>query len=104
MIGRKTYLLSGSLLVALLVLVATGHLTPQTAAVLVMIAAFGFPVTLRAALAHHQDEVVELLEEIATTGAAVASHNLPGALGAGRQVFESGEKLADECKQEGAGA
>ena len=100
LVGRKTYLLAGALALATLALLVAGRLNAHSALPLLLLAAFGFPATFRAAMSRHQDEVVELLDELAETAAAVASHNLPGALAAGEAMAKQGEAIAEECQKE----
>ncbi len=101
LMGRKTYLLSGVLAIATLALLMAGRLNAHTALVLLLIAAFGFPATFRAALDRHHDETLTLLEELAETGAAVAIHNLPAAVASGEAAAKLASVIAAECRAEG---
>lgn len=98
--GRKTYLLAGSLAIAALALLVTGRLNAHSAMALLLFAALGFPATFRSALERHQEETLGVLEELAETGAALASHNLPGAFAEGEAAAKAGAALASECNQE----
>ena len=100
LVGRKTYLLAAALAVATLALLFAGRLNAHAALVLLLFAAFGFPATFRAALERHHDETLTLLEELAETGAAVAVHNMPGALADGEAAMKLGSAIVDECRQE----
>ena len=103
LIGKKTYLLAGVLLLATLALLFTGHLSPTTALTLLLFAAAGFPATFRAALEHHQKEELALLVQIAATGVAVSGRNIPAALKLGELAAEESLALARELQQETAG-
>lgn len=98
--GKKTYLLAGVVVLALLVLVAMGRLTPETGAGLLVFAAAGFGITFRAALARHQAEVVAILQGTVKIGSAVAAHNVPGAIQAAESLAPQGVQLAQELNAE----
>jgi hypothetical protein len=100
MAGKKTYLLAGGVILVLLVLVALGRLTPETGTALLVFAACGFGVTFRAALQRHQEEEIAILKGIAQAGAALATHNVPGALRAAESIAPQGMQLVQELQQE----
>lgn len=98
--GKRTYLLAGALAIATLALLLAGRLSAQTALALLLLAAFGFPAALRAALERHHEESLLLLEELAETGAALAERNLPEAEAMGRAALAHVGELAEECRKE----
>lgn len=98
--GRKTYLLAGVVILALLALVFLGKLTPDTGVALVTFAVAGFGVTFRHALQRHQDEEIALLRGIAQAGVDVAAHNAPAALAVAETELPQGVKLAEELRTE----
>jgi hypothetical protein len=98
--GRKTYLVSGVVLLTLLLLVFLGELTPDIGVGLMTVAVCGFGATFRHALERHQQEEIAILRSLAQAGAAVANHNTASALQAGETTATLGAKLADEIKQE----
>jgi hypothetical protein len=100
MAGKKTYLLAGGVVLVLLSLVAAGRLTPATGPALLVFTAAGFGVTFRAALQRHQAEVVAILQGTVQIGAAVASHNVSGAVKAAEAIAPQGMELAQEINQE----
>lgn len=75
MAGRKTYWVATTLFLVVLGLVFDGRMDPATAASLGLFGMAGFAVTFRAALAHHQAEVIQILQQIAAAGSAARSHN-----------------------------
>jgi hypothetical protein len=105
MSGRKTYLLSGLLLVVTLGLLAAGKLSPATT--LALIALGGFPATFRSALARHSEEELRLLAEIAAAGAGLAIHNYPIVREAGgaavMQALQLGRELQADCSNKANG-
>lgn len=100
MAGKKTYLLAGGVILVLLVLVGLGRLTPETGTALLVFAACGFGVTFRAALQRHQAEEIAILKGIAQAGAAVAKHDVPGAIRIAVGVAPQGMQLAQELNAE----
>jgi hypothetical protein len=98
--GKKTYLLAGTLLLIALGLLLAGRMSPTAVLFLVSVAVCGFPATFRQALARHQQEELELLEEIAQTGAALMAHNMKVAAAMGELAALDGAHLASECKDE----
>ena len=98
--GKKTYVLAGLLLALTLALVWTGRMTPAWAMTLIAVAACGLPVTFKASLERHRATELELLEEIAESGTALAAHN-SAALEAGLQrIYNTGSALVGECQEE----
>ncbi len=98
--GRRTYVLAGLLVLAAVVLLATGHLTPATAFFLLVLATAGFPVTLRLAIERHHDEVLAELAGVAATGAALTAHNLTEAYKIGSLTVQQGVVLGREIEAE----
>jgi hypothetical protein len=97
--GKKTYILAGAVCLVVLVLVYLGRLTPTTAMAIALLALGGFAATFRAALAAHQEDLLDLLQAVAATGVAVAAHNSGAALKAGAAAVEDGARVEQEIEQ-----
>jgi len=100
LVGKKTYLLAGILLLVTVGLVATGKLTPQTAMSVALVAACGFPITFRAALANHQAQILEVLGEAAESGAALATRNYTAFRAAATAAGDNLAVLVPEIRDE----
>ncbi|WP_162538774.1 hypothetical protein [Granulicella sp. WH15] len=101
MAGKKTYLLAGVLLLAAIALLLTGQLTPTSAMTLLLVGAFGFPVTFRSAIKRHEQDVLTILQQIALAGVYMRSHNSAGAEGALKQSLGDAVTLGRELQSEG---
>lgn len=100
MAGRKTYLVAGTVLFALAVLVFLAKLTPDAGVGLVTVAVCGFGATFRHALERHQREEIAILSGIAEAGRWTIAHNVPSAAEAIVATLPQGVKLAEEIQHE----
>lgn len=98
--GRKTYLLSGVVILTLLVLVFLGKLTPDSGAELLIFAVGIFAVAFRNVLQRHHAEAVAILEGVAQAGTAVAARNGAEMVAIAKVTVPQGVKLAEELRTE----
>ena len=98
--GKRTYFVAGWFVVAALVAGATGRATPRVLQSLLIIAVCGLAATFRSALERHHEEEMELLEELAETGACLASRDLPKAAASAARAASVGIELVQEVKEE----
>jgi|SRR6185437_5042280 len=73
--GKRTYILAFVVLAVVGTAVFRGDLTPDVASGILLAALAGFAVTFRAAIADHQAEMMEALQDIAAAGVAVRAHD-----------------------------
>ena len=92
--GKKTYLLAGLLILAVIVLVAMGKLTPQNALALSLLALGGFSVTFRSALANHQAQALAILQDASQAGALYRAGNIPASRDAVVRMVNDASRLA----------
>jgi len=102
--GKKTYLLSGLLVVTVLVLVFLGRLTPETALTVALVFAGLLSASYRSAIEQHHQEVLSLLYLISETGQDVLTHQVGKALPLLKTAAPIAEQLASELKAEHPGA
>jgi len=100
MVGRRTYLLAGVVILALLVLVFLGRLTPDTGVALLTFAAGVFAVAFRSVLQRHHAEAVAILKGVADAGAAAAAHNGAEVIAIAKTTVPEGVKLVEEIRAE----
>jgi hypothetical protein len=96
--GKKTYLVAGLTMAAVLLLVFLGKLTPATGISVALFAISLFGVTFRAAMEQHHEEILVVLEDVAQAGLAFAGHNTAKLLAAAEQAAIDGGKLAVDCR------
>lgn len=96
--GRKTYLLAGGVLLAVVVLVFLGVVSPSNGVAIVTVA--GFACTFRSAIQSHHVSEVALLTDIAAAGVAYRDHNQKALAAAGSAAIEDGTVLAQEVAKE----
>jgi hypothetical protein len=97
--GRKVYLLSGALVVGVLVLVFLGRLDPTTGVTFAVGASFAF--AFRRTLQKHHDQVLSLLTDVGSAGAAARAHNKQAEIDSLMRAAEQGAALANEAVKEG---
>jgi uncharacterized membrane protein YphA (DoxX/SURF4 family) len=102
--GKKTYLLAAILLLTVGVFVFLGRLTPQVAMTVALVFLGLFAASFRDALAKHQAQVIQFLEDTALVGKLTLAKNGKAAAIAGVALATDASELVGQIQAEQASA